>query len=185
MPNRWRGVLYALLLGLVGAGIVHGVALLAIPNFSKRDAWTRLRPISDQYDVIRVGANTVGGPVVGAADPSFLAAVCRFELTDGPVRVMAPGKVPFWSASVYGRDGANLFSLTDRSATDGLLDLVILRPEQMIETRKNPRDDFEKSIHIELPLREAIALLRVFVPDSSWKATVEAFLAKASCKSQP
>jgi uncharacterized membrane protein len=92
--------------------------------------------------------------------------------------------MPFWSASVYSRDGANLFSLTDRSATDGLLDLVILRPEQMIETRKNPPEDFEKSIHIELPLDEGLVLLRVFVPDSTWKAGIEAYLAKASCKPQ-
>ncbi len=175
-------MVYALLLGLVGAGIVHGVLLLAIPGLAKRDAWARLSPVSDQYEIVRVGAGTVGGPVVGAADPSFLAAVCRFKLTDGPVHLTAPGRMPFWSASVYGRDGANLFSLTDRSATGGLLDIVILRPEQMIQARKNPPEDFEKSIYIELPLGEGLVLLRAFVPDSTWRPQIDGYLSKAKCE---
>jgi uncharacterized membrane protein len=182
--NRWTGLLYALLVGLVGAGIVHIVVLLAIPSQSKRDAWTRLSPVSKQYEIVRVGAGTAGGPVVGAADPSFLAAVCRFKLADGPVRVRASGRVPFWSASVYEREGPNLFSLTDRSATDGELDLVILRPEQMIEVRKNPPGDFERSIYIELPIQEGMILLRVFMPDNSWRQKIETYLAAANCKAQ-
>ena len=183
-PRRWLGVLYALLVGFVGAGIIHIVVLLAIPSQSKRDAWSRLTPVSKQYELIRVGAGTPGGPVVGAADPSFLTAVCRFELTDEPVRVKAEGRVPFWSASVYEREGPNLFSLTDRSATDGVLDLVILRPEQMIAVRKNPPEDFEDFIYIELPIEEGMILLRVFMPDNTWRQKIEAYLGAASCKAQ-
>jgi len=37
-----RKLLYAVLLGLIGAGIVHIVILILLPLFSQRDAWSRL-----------------------------------------------------------------------------------------------------------------------------------------------
>jgi len=36
-----RRLFHAVLLGLVGAGIVHIVVLLLVPEFSERDAWSR------------------------------------------------------------------------------------------------------------------------------------------------
>jgi len=42
-----RKLIYAALLGLVGAGIVHIAVLLMVPDFSERDAWSRLAQASD------------------------------------------------------------------------------------------------------------------------------------------
>ena len=44
-----RRLLHAILLGLLGAGIVHIVVLLLVPEFSERDAWSRLAMASDLY----------------------------------------------------------------------------------------------------------------------------------------
>ncbi|PSJ51079.1 DUF1254 domain-containing protein [Kumtagia ephedrae] len=172
----WKGVAYALAVGLVGAGIVHIVILLMIPSFSARDAWTRLSAASGLYEVARIDTGTGG-----AADPSAAAAACRFDLADGVVHVSAPSKVPFWSISVYDRDGTNLYSLNDRAAPDRLLDLVVLTPDQMIELRKDLPEEFAQSVLVELPLGEGIVVLRALAPDASWRPAVDAFLAEAAC----
>jgi uncharacterized membrane protein len=44
-----RKLLYAVLLGLVGAGIVHILVLMMVPELSERDAWSRLSMASDLY----------------------------------------------------------------------------------------------------------------------------------------
>ncbi|TIP33708.1 MAG: DUF1254 domain-containing protein, partial [Mesorhizobium sp.] len=111
-----RRLLHALILGLLGAGIVHIVVLFLVPEFSERDAWSRLAMASDLYKMTRLDAEAGGAPVVKSVDPLFYAAACRFNLADGLVRIKAPGDVPFWSASVYDRGGHNIYSFNDHNA---------------------------------------------------------------------
>lgn len=176
-----RKLLYATLLGLFGAGIVHIAVLLLVPDFSERDAWSRLAMASDLYRMTRFDAEAGGPPVVKSVDPLFFAAACRFDLTEGMVQVTAPGRVPFWSVSVYDRNGHNVYSFNDHTATDGKLDTVVLTPAQMIEVRKELPEDFAGSIFVEAPIDEGIIVLRAFVPDESWKPTVTRFLSDATC----
>ena len=145
-----RRLLYALLLGLVGAGIVHIVVLLLLPTLSERDAWSRLaecgRPL--RRDAGR-RLRTAAPPVVEAPDPLFRAVACRFDLEDGPVWLRAEGTVPFWSASVYDRSGQNVYNFNDRTAAGAALDFVVVTSAQMIEMRKELPDELESSIFVE------------------------------------
>jgi uncharacterized membrane protein len=177
-----RKVLYAILLGLLGAGIVHIVVLILIPEFAERDAWSRLATQSDLYTMMRLDDQAGGPPVVKTVDPLFYAAACRFDLSDGIVRLQSSVKnLPFWSMSVYDRNGHNLYSFNDLSATDGKLNAIVLTPAQMIGVRKVLPEGLEGSVFIELPITEGIAVIRSFVPDASWKPTVARFLDQASC----
>jgi uncharacterized membrane protein len=179
-----RRLLHAILLGLLGAGIVHIVVLLLVPEFSERDAWSRLAMASDLYKMTRLDAEAGGAPVVKSVDPLFYAAACRFDLTEGMVRVKAPGNVPFWSASVYDRNGHNVYSFNDHSATGGVLDAVVLTPAQMIEVRKDLPEELQGAIFVEASIGEGIFVIRTFVPDESRKPIVSRFLEQSSCELQ-
>ena len=176
-----RKLLYAVLVGLVGAGIVHVLVLLMVPELSERDAWSRLAMASDLYRMAPLKAETGGQPVVKSVDPLFLAAACRFQLDDGMVQVQAPGNVPFWSVSVYDRGGRNIYSFNDHSATAGKLDVVVLTPAQMLEVRRQLPAELDGSIFVEVPIGEGIVVVRAFVPDESWRPAVAGFLQQASC----
>lgn len=176
-------LLYAVLLGLVGAAIVHIAVLLLIPEFAERDAWSRLASTSGLYTATRLQDEPGMTTTVKSVDPLFLAASCRFDLSDGTMQAKASGNIPFWSVSVYNRAGENLYSFNDRTALSGNLDVVILTPEQMIEVRKTLPPEYEKSIFAELPIDEGIVVIRAFVPDDSWRPKVSAFLDGLSCSS--
>ena len=174
-------LLHALVLGIVGAGIVHIVILLLVPSYSQRDAWTVLSERSNFYVVTRLdppGAE----PLIGSIDPLFEATACRFDLGDGPVHIHGNGKVPYWSLSVYDRIGQNVFSVNDRSSSDGALDFVVATPAQMIELRNDLPMDFERSVFIEADVGEGIALVRAFVPDGSWEPAVTRYLQDVACQ---
>jgi uncharacterized membrane protein len=175
-------VIHAIVLGLIGAGIVHIAILLLIPDFSERDAWSRLAAASDLYAMTRIDGQSGAAPLVDPADPLFYAAACRFDLSEGAVHVRATGNLPFWSASVYDRGGRNIYSFNDRTGTDGSLDFVVLTPDQMIEVRKELPPGFEKSVFVETPGDEGILVVRGFVPDDSWKPAASEFLAAATCR---
>lgn len=174
-------LLHAIMLGLIGAGIVHIVVLLLVPQFSERDAWSRLAMAADLYKVVRFDARSNEAPIVRAGDPLFFAAACRFDLAEGVVHAFAPGHPPFWSVSVYNRAGQNVYSFSDRAATGGTLDFVVATPTQMVEIRKDVIDEFKKSIFVETELDEGIIVVRSFVPDDSWDQAVSAFLDRMSC----
>ncbi|MFC5385339.1 DUF1254 domain-containing protein [Aquamicrobium segne] len=176
-----RKLFYAVLVGLVGAGIIHILVLMMVPDLSERDAWSRLAMASGLYRMSALEAETGGQPVVKSVDPLFLAAACRFDLADGMVQVKAPGTVPFWSMSIYNRNGHNIYSLNDHSATNGRLDLVALTPAQMLEIRRQMPEDLDTAILVETPITQGILVVRAFVPDESWRPAVTRFLEQSSC----
>ena len=176
---------HTLVAALVGAGIVHISMIFLLPQFSERDAWSRLAMVSGFYRVVRIDAAASETAMVQSIDPLFHAAACRFDLSEGMVHIQAPGQVPFWSASVYDRGGQNLFSFNDRTAENARLDFVVLMPAQMIEMRKTLPEEFEASLFVEATVEQGIVVVRSFVPDKSWRETISSFLGDLSCRLVP
>lgn len=172
---------HALVLGLVGAGIVHIAVLLLLPRFSERDAWSDLASRADFYTVTPLDPGGAGTPAFRSIGPLFDAAACRFDLGEGIVRLSAEGDVPFWSISVYDRAGQNIFSFNDRAAPDGKLDFVVATPDQMIGLRNDLPAAFERSVFVEADISEGIAVVRAFVPDDSWEPLVSRYLQGVGC----
>jgi uncharacterized membrane protein len=174
---------YAILLGLVGAGIVHIVILLMIPAFSERDAWSRLAENGEPYSFVQTVRDDDTVLTIKSNDPLFESAACRFDLTNGPVRILGTGTVPFWSVSVYDRRGQNLYSFNDRIASGGVLDLLIVNPAQILELRKDPPPEIVTAVIAETEITEGVVVLRSFVPDNSWGRRVRDYMNRAKCES--
>jgi uncharacterized membrane protein len=172
---------YATLLGIVGAGIVHIAILLLLPALSERDSWSRLAEAGELYSVVPIHGSADGPPLVKAYDPMFDARACRFDLTEGIVHVLAEGNVPFWSASVYDRNGQNIYSFNDRTASGGELDFAVVTPVQMIEIRKELPPEFQSSIFVETQADQGIVVVRAFVPDETWRPVVTRYLDSIVC----
>jgi len=177
-----RRLAHALLLGLFGAGIVHIAIILLLPSLADRDAWSRLSSVADLFVVTRLGAAAPDAPnLISPNDPLFVAAACRFDLAEGFLRARAPGGVPFWSASVYDRDGRNVYSLNDRLATAAGLDISVVTAPQLAELRKSPVEGLTSSVIVELQGVEGILVVRALVPDQTWATSVSRFLDGLKC----
>jgi len=175
-------LLYVLILGLVGAGIVHISILFMLPSYSERDVWSKLSAVAAPYTVVKLGPDIMDGSAVAAANPLLLAAACRFDLAEAPVRVQSEGSVPFWSLSIYDNNGLNNFSITDRTSNDRALDFIALSPAQMQEIRGRVPEEFDRSVFVESGLEEGVVLVRVFLSDDTWQGAVDAFLRNLSCR---
>lgn len=173
-------LLYAILLGLVGAGIVHIVVLLMVPSHSQRDAWTTLSQHSNYYFPTRLD-QPGAPPLIASIDPLFSAIACRFNLDENIVRVHGRANLPYWSISVYDRAGQNIFSFNDRSSSDGQLDFVVATPVQMIELRNAMPPEFDDSVFVEAEIDEGIVVVRAFTPDESWSPAVARELRAIAC----
>lgn len=171
-------LLRLLLLGLVGAAIVHIAVLLLVPLYSSKNAWSHLQALGDGYHFHHLSEKS---GLVSDQDPLMEQVACRFDLTDGPVHITTKGNLPFWSLSVYAPNGDNLYSLNDNVSDDHQLDLIIADPIGIAALRAEGVQNDGRFIIIEQDVSEAAVVLRSFIPDPSWQQQVKNFFTQARC----
>ncbi len=146
---------------LVVAGIVHLASIFIMPQLAPRDAFARMSaaaPLHRQtlLPAISPGA---GGPF---DDPAFAQGLCRYDLSQGPVRMRAtlpPDALML--ISFHGRQGQIFYSMTDRSATRGKLDVLLVTRRQLDVVEANdPEDELPQDLRILTPTLEGFVLFR-------------------------
>ena len=175
-----RSVLLAIAIGLVGAAIVHIVVILALPMWTGKDAWTRVTALgaTNRFYSLANEPNTTG---LFNDDPHIRSAVCRFDITDGPVRIVASGNVPIWTMSVYDSSSDESYSMNDRSAIGVGVNVAFVTPAQMLQLRRVMPQTLEQAVLVELPRPEGYVVLRAVSPLPSQEPAARAFLANAAC----
>jgi uncharacterized membrane protein len=182
MPKRFAlHLVLSVVVGLIGAALLHLIIVLLLPQFSDHDAYTRVLAEGESQRFWRLGASP---DKAGLAkdDPYLETAVCAFDLSETPVRVAAanPG-IPFWSLAVYDSGSNELFSINDRTAVAGALDVVLATPVQMTLLRKNLPASANQSILVENGSPDGYVVLRALAPRQSFADGVSEFLDKATC----
>jgi uncharacterized membrane protein len=99
---RW---LLWLLAGALLGGVVHLVAVLLLPRTATNDAYTRLSPIAPVNAVAPVPQPLPQNEVMPFMDPAFAAAVCRYDLSEGSIKLSVPVSPAYTSVSFYTRRG--------------------------------------------------------------------------------
>ncbi|WP_274424889.1 DUF1254 domain-containing protein [Chelativorans sp. YIM 93263] len=175
-------LLFAIALGLVGAGIVHILILFMLPVHSVQDAWSRISPVAAPFETVQLSESPSADNLPAPDNPFLEAAACRFDLSDGAVRVQAEGQMPFWSLSIFNRMGNNVFSINDDASHERALDFVLTATDDGQQAREIANDLLEESIVVEGVPEEGIALVRVFVPDETWSNLARDFLRSLDCR---
>jgi uncharacterized membrane protein len=174
-------LLLAVITGLVGAALLHLIIVLALPDFSERDAYTRVLAEGEIFRFYRLSEKPDRAGLA-KDDPFVDAAVCAFDVSEGPVRLTAAnGGVPFWSLGVYDQSSNEVFSINDRTSAGGVLDVVIASPVQLTALRKALPQAVSQSILVETREAEGYVVLRSLVPQPSFAGIVSQFLNQATC----
>jgi uncharacterized membrane protein len=181
-----RALYYAALVAVV-AGLTHIVALLIVPMLAEHDAYTRVEALGPPFKTIALAQASPKVRDFPYADPAVAAAVCRYDLSGGPVRARAPlGRPGFSSLSFHSRRGVVFYALTDRAANAGRMEALIVTPEQLRklvahDDEDNPTDD----LRIVSPTVEGFVMTRVLSqsPDDQPSAARQA--AAMSCAPEP
>lgn len=175
-----RSLLYAIGAGLIGAVLLHVIVILAAPSFSGIDAFSRVLDEGDLDEFHSLGEKTDGAGLENNI-PFIKEAVCAFDVDFGPSVIYAEGRVPFWSAAVYDEDSNEVFSMNDRTAVGGALDLVVGSAGQLAAIRRAADASTSKAFLIELPASRGYVVLRALYPEASMAGDADAFIESASC----
>lgn len=180
---QFRGVIPLATGTLMAAGAIHIGAILLVPVFAQEDGWSRLAPHAGVDSFAEVPIVAEGG--VAGLDPLFVNGACKLTLTDAPAGITVDARERFWSVALYDPTGAIVFSLNDRTAVEGRLDMIVVNPAQNAELRRSSTEEIQLSIVAESPSDDLIALLRLFAPTKSAQEDARRVMARAECLPAP
>ena len=175
-----RNLLLAIATGLVGAAVLHIVIVLALPAWTGKDAFSRAQELGETHRFFTL-ANEPNITGFYNDDPHIRSAVCRFDLSQDPVRIIARGNVALWMLSIFNTKSDEIYSMSDRSAIEQNVDLTLVTPAQMLQLRRNMPAALEKSVLVETDDQEGFVVLRAVAPDSSSERQTRNFLSEAGC----
>ena len=179
------GGIAAFLLGtLFLAGAIHICTILLVPLLARHDGWSRLAPLAGDARFAELGVVGPGAANVVGLDPLFINGACRLRLGEAPAALTVAARERFWSLALYDPKGTVIFSLNDRTAVEGRLDMLVVSPAQNAEVRQGaPADD--QTVVVEAEANDLVALLRLFAPTPAAQAEARRILAAAECVPAP
>lgn len=175
-----RSVMLAAAIGLVGAALVHIIIILALPQWTGKDAWTKIMLLGDENRFFSL-ANEPNSTGLFNGDPNIRTAVCWFDVSEGPIRITASGDVPLWTVAVYDRASNETYSMNDRSSIGTDVDIAFVTPAQMLQLRRAMPQSLTRAVLVELARPRGYVALRAVVPMPSQERAARDFLTAARC----
>ena len=169
-------------LGLVLAGLIHVVAVLTLPMLAPRDAQARLAALGPANTMIQLPAAAPGRQVMPMMAPDVRYAVCRYDLSKGPVRLRARIADGLWLIAFYTPLGENFYAVAGADMKESEVDLIIATVDQTVaEVGVDSPEAFDNVVVVSSPVVEGIALIRAPLAGPSRSAEAERALKATYC----
>ncbi len=174
-------VLAALVLG----GIVHLSTVLAMPQAAKQDAYARLAPVAPVNTMATLDPPTARASVMPFMDPAFAVAVCRYDISNAPLKFSAPVSQAYTSVTFYTRNSVAYYAINDRAAGRRAIELDLMTAEQHAELPEEEDVTSADRLIIESPTKTGLIVLRALAAEPGLMAMVRRALAAAQCHTEP
>ena len=178
---RW---LLWLLGGMLLGGIVHLATVLLLPSTATRDAYDRLVAIAPVNSIVQLPPPTPENAVLPFMDPAFSARVCRYDLSNGPLKLTTPVTQAYTSVSFYTRYGVAYYAINDRAAGRRVIELDLMTTAQRAEVPEDEEVTAADRLIVESPTPTGLILVRTFGPEPGLMPMAQRALAAARCGTQ-
>ena len=143
---------------------VHIISVLLVPNFATNDGWSRLHAFAEigRFKAIPSDSNSA---LLTGLDPLFVHSACAISLAEAPTALSLSAQDSFWSLALYDSKSIAIFSLNDRTAQDGTLEMLVVTPVQNALLKENPPPDIDDIVVVEATDNNLVAVFRLYAPD--------------------
>jgi len=169
------------------AALVHFVAILIIPLYATHDAFARLSQLGPVNATIALPQTGPKERLIPYGDPAIASAFCRFDLTDGPLRVKAPvDGSGFASLSFHTRRGSIFYAITDKAATHGMLEALVVTEDQLRAiSAKDDEDVPVQELRVVSTAKQGFVLMRALSEEPSLYPRAQAQARSLTCANEP
>jgi uncharacterized membrane protein len=173
-----------LLLALGGAllgGIVHLATIIILPRTATQDAYSRLERIAPVNAVTALPAPTPQAEIMPFMDPAFTSAVCRYDLTQGPLKLSVPVSLAYTSVSFYTRTDIAYYAINDRAAGRRVIELDLMTAEQHSQMPEDEEITAADRLIVESPTLTGLIAIRALAPEAGLMPMAQRAIAAAKC----
>ncbi len=165
------------------AGIVHICAILSMPRLAPLDSYTRMETMTLAGRIVPLPPLTPGKEFAPFEDPAMVASVCRYDLDRGPLRVRGNFAADnLVLLSFHSRYGDVFYSMTDRSATRGVLDILLVTPAQLTAIEAyDSEDELPSELRLTTPQTTGFVILRSLAAQPGGRDAARARLQSITC----
>ena len=183
-PN-WldASALYWALAGLVFGAVIHISAVLALPYLAKNSAYQRLKSIVPANQMRLLPVASPDQQAVAYLTPDVRYAVCRYDLSQGPVSLEAKLSQPTWSIAVYSKFGENFYAVNgaDVKRSDVVMQLSRSAARSGGALAATPPILSDNNLRVTSPTDDGLIVVRAPLLGTSYLAEIEATLKAAKC----
>ena len=168
--------------GIALGGIVHMTTVLLLPRTATQDAFSRLSAITQINAVVPVAQPAPGQALLPFMDPAFATAVCRYDLSQGPLKLSAPLSQAYTSVSFYTRYGAAYYAITDRAAGRRAIELDLMTERQHSQMPEEEDVTAADRLIVESPTQTGLIVIKALSPEPSQMPMALRAVAAAKCQ---
>jgi uncharacterized membrane protein len=178
---RW---ILVIVVGVVLGAIVHLTTVMLLPRTATQDAYSRLSAIAPVNTVVPVPAPTPDGATMPFMDPAFARAVCRYDLSSGPIKFSAPVSLAYTSVSFYTRRDIAYYAINDRAAGRRTIELELMTPDQHADMPEEEDVTAADRLIVESPTTTGLIAIRALAPEPGLMPMARGAVAAARCVPQ-
>ncbi len=173
---------YAVTLALLVAGIIHIIAVLGIPQIAPRNAWTRLTTLADVNTLVVLPQPSPAQLILHMMAPDMRYAICRFDLTRGPVRISTRIPDELWTIAFYDSSGTNFYTISGGDIKREKIEIIVsTQSNALLDDETSALIDSEDSLVVNSPNDLGLVMIRAPLAGSSYADRTERALHRASC----
>ena len=176
---RW---LLLLVGGVLLGGIVHLATIIILPRTATQDAYSRLSALAPVNTVTGLPAPTPEKAVMPLMDPAFATAICRYDLSQGPMKLSAPVGTAYTSVSFYNDHDIAYYAINDRAAGRHAIDLDLMTPEQHAEMPEDENITAADLLVVESPTLTGLIAIRALATNFGQMAAAQRAVDAAKCE---
>jgi uncharacterized membrane protein len=174
-----------LLGGVLLGGVVHLATVLLLPRMATQDAYSRLAPLTPVNTVVPIPAPSPEKATMPFMDPAFAMAVCRYDLTNAPMKFSVPISQAYTSVSFYTRSDIAYYAINDRAAGRRVIELDLMTPDQHNDLPDNEEITAADRLIVESPTNTGLIVIKALAAEPGLLASAQNLLASAKCQPQP
>lgn len=170
--------------GVLLGGIVHLATVIILPRTATQDAYARLTPIAPVNTVVALPAPTPEKAVMPFMDPAFASAVCRYDLSQGPLKLTVPVSPGYTSVSFYTRYDVAYYAINDRAAGRRIIELDLMTTAQHDQVPEDEEVTAADRLIVESPTLTGLIAIRALAPEPGLMRVAESIVAASKCSTQ-
>lgn len=176
--TRW---LLWVLAGLLLGGIVHIATVLYLPNTATQNAYARVSAIAPVNSVVPLPMPAPDKSILPLMDPAFAAAVCRYDLGDGPLKLTTPVSPAYTSVTFYTNKDVAYYAINDRAAGRRTIELDLMTAAQRAQIQDDEEVAAADRLIVESPSRTGLIVLRALAAEPGMMPAAVSSLSGARC----